>query len=46
MAMYFYVWLCRAKHGMKGYVCLCRAMYFYVWLCRATYGYEGLCMAK
>ena len=42
MAMYGYVWLCRA---MYGYVWLCMAMYGYVWLCRAMYGCVCLCRA-
>ena len=33
MAMYGYVWLCRA---VEGYVGLCMAMYGSVWLCRAV----------
>ena len=39
MAMYGYVWLCRA---MYDYVGLRRAMQGYVWLCTAVYGYVGL----
>ena len=35
MAMYVYVWLCRAMYGCAS---LYRAMYSYVGLCRAMYG--------
>ena len=42
MAMYVYVWICRAMYGYVhvGHVCLCItilciAMYGYVWLCTA-----------
>ena len=42
MAIYGYVWLCRA---MYGYVWLCMDMYGYVRLCRAIYGYVWLCRA-
>ena len=42
MAVYGYVWLCRAVYG---YVGLCMTVYGYVELCRAVYGYVGLCRA-
>ena len=42
MAMYGYLWLCRAIYGC---VWLCMAMYGYVGLCRAMYGCVGLCIA-
>ena len=50
MAVYRWVWLCRATYGYVGLciaMCmgLCMAMYSHVGLCRAMYGYGGLCMA-
>ena len=42
MAMYGYVWLCRAVYG---YVGLCMAVLGCVGLCRAMLGYVGLCKA-
>ena len=42
MAVYGYVWLCRAVYGC---VWPCMAMYGCVWLCMAMCGYVGLCMA-